>query len=72
MMSYKSYMSYKRQKQVQAQMGAKKKSLCSTLLCLLVKAKLLLRDTTIATVTTKVHLHSLKTFRCGKRSMSQC
>jgi hypothetical protein len=63
---------HKRQKQVQAQMGTKKKSPCPTLLCLLVNAKLLLCDTTIATLTTKANLHSLKTFQCGEWSMFQC
>ena len=47
-------------------MGAKKKLPCPTLLCLLVKAKLLVRVATIATLTTKVNICSLKTFQCGE------
>ena len=42
-------------------MGAKKKSPGPMLLCLLVKAKSLLRETTITMLTPMVHLRSLNT-----------
>ena len=49
-------------------MGAKKKAPCPTLLCLLVNANLiLLRDTTIATLTTKGNLHSLSNVENDQR-----